>query len=139
MSNVITVWLVEDEYNDYRATGVFSSKENAKMYAKAYGGDVVERILDPEIQNLKHGLKRWDVWMMKDGTDVRAYVSTVNDELGVELVWPHVKDAWRNKGLRVVCLAKDEEHAITIANEKRTQMIADGRWPDNADNEKVKA
>ena len=41
--------------------------------------------------------------------------------------------AYKGKGipdaLNGSVLAKDEKHAVKIANEQRTQMIALGRWP----------
>ena len=56
----------------------------------------------------------------------QPFLADWSDRVGERLVW------WdKSKGIRVltvVAFAKDEKHAIKIANEKRAQWIVEKKW-----------
>jgi hypothetical protein len=138
-----TVWVVEQgSYSDYRVVGVFSSEANAKQIADALGGDtrdatVAEWPIDPVINELRQGFKRYLVDMRKDGTTERCEPFEISgyDLAGSVRMWRRTQaPAYRGKPdkpdiLQADIWAKDETHAIKIANEHRTRMIASGEWP----------
>lgn len=141
-----TVWTIESgEYSDYRVDGVYSSREHAEAVVaklRATGPDwrgddyrLVERELDPGVEALRKGYKRFYVWMLFDGT-----VESIREDDGWEVATSF--EVWRrstapvNRGknvpdcLNATLFARDEQHAIKIVNEQRAQMIATGKWPE---------
>lgn len=137
-----TVWVIEQGgYSDYRVIGVFTSKENAELVMAAIDSkwdepSIAEWPLDPAVNELQSGRARWFVLMKKNGDVEEAR----KDELSS---WDLVDDAsiWERSTapayqgtdkavdvLQVRVWAKDEKHAIKIANERRTQMISSGEW-----------
>lgn len=142
----MNVWVIEDgEYSDYRVVGVFSSQENAQIVADAIKAEsessyseatIAVWPLDPAVDELRQGLKCYHIWMQRDGTVERCHLAQLaGDHIGGEVgMWrrsvaaalfkmldkPDVLDAkvW----------AKDDQHAVKIANEHRTRLIASGEW-----------
>ena len=141
-----SIWVIEDgEYSDYHIIGVFSSKEGASLVQARTGGTVAEWPLDPAVSELRAGLSRWRVLMLRDGTaekvevrDTNEYIISSADLAGEAMVWRrsiapffrgrHVADC-----LDAAVWANSPAHAVKIANEKRAQLIASGQWPDSDD------
>lgn len=139
-----SVWVIEQgEYSDYRVVGVFSSEVNARMIAdkinasKGYGDDatVANWPLDPAVEELQQDHAQYRVLMLRDGT---VELCEVRELLAYEIagsvrVW-HRSQAPAYKGKNVpdaldaVVWAKDAKHAIKIANEHRTRLIAENKW-----------
>jgi hypothetical protein len=146
------IWTIETgEYSDYRAVGVFSKEENARRMAEFlenraqltedgdedsdYFGSEEYRIcrldLDPGIDELNAGLKRYHISMHYDGGVSSAYEDHDSPH-AVLKVWRRTKaPAWEGRPVSDAVTgsvwARDEEHAIKIANEVRLQMIACGK------------
>ena len=129
------------EYSAYRVIGIFTSEEKAQEFKDTFPcGDYNEietYDLDPNyVELVQHGYYIWRVLMLKDGTvevirkldiDV-AYVT----DMGFH-VWARSKSpAYKGKGvqdcLNATLWAKTEKQAIKIVNEKRAQMIAEGKF-----------
>ncbi len=119
------------EYSDYGVDGLFTSKELAQQFVDAfapsgYGGfnDIQEMPLDPHATEVRNGHKPFFVRMDKDGTSSEcrikdsAYGFDGEDKLGWDI----------QGGMYMHTFAKDQEHAVKIANEKRTQLIAANQW-----------
>ena len=121
-----TVWIVESgEYSDYNVDGIFSTKENAELFRGAYGGEVVERTLDPYVKEIRSGMVLFHVKMNVSGAMIDCYKSDCfygAGELGLSLY----HDGWCLVGY---IWAKDKQHAAKIANERRVQLIALNQWP----------
>ena len=120
--------LTAGEYSDYRVLGVFSSKEKAEeVYAKRevtgrdYCHAVEEYFLDND-PNTPEGMKSCSVLMRRDGMVVDIKVDTNGGRLCL--------DAFFSKKLdrKFFMHARNEKHAVKIANERRTKMIAENRW-----------
>lgn len=133
-----SVWVVEEgEYSDYHVVGVFTSEANANRIASLTGGDVAEWPLDPNIAELNQGLQIYSVQMHKDGSVDHSKKQEIDSygmaTTGVVNIWERSKaPAFQGKGVDDVLVArvwaKDEQHAIKIANEYRAQFIASGKW-----------
>lgn len=141
-----TVWVVErGEYSDYRVEGVYSTRENAERIAAAFNGSgswrdatVAEWEMDPGIDRLGKNLRSFSITMLRDGTVEsvderdRAWVNITDDS--TFHIWRRTQaPAYRDKpgvvdALRADVWARNEKHAVKIANEKRAQMIASGEW-----------
>jgi len=134
-----SVWVLEQgSYSDYRVVGVFSSRENAEKVrdwinaaSASDRAELAEWDLDPAVAALNAGHKQWNVAMAYDGTvekcerDDGEYYRQPNAAL---TIWertkaPAYKDNPEIRDLLIGTVwAKDEKHAIKIANEKRGQL-----------------
>jgi len=116
-------------YSDYCVLAVFSEKELAEAYIEAFdvkdlygcGMDIEEFDLNPFTNEIRLGYKQFFVRMSKNGR-----VITIREEDGAPLGDGIYFDIDNNMYCYV--LAKDREHAIKIANERRAQAIAENRW-----------
>jgi hypothetical protein len=130
-------------YSDYSVRALFSTREKAEAFMAAVPdgdyNDIQEFELDPPAADmLRRGYAVWYVTMLRDGTaeavvrrDASLYAVT---SVGDVVLWERTKaPAYKGKGipdaLRIDVWAKDEKSAIKIANEKRAQFIAEGKWP----------
>ena len=140
------MWVVEQgSYSDYRVVGVFSAQEFAKEIADAINGPegeekyeaatVAEWVLDPAVRELRAGCRQFLVQMLSDGTVDRLAPQELSgyEIAGKADIWRRsTAPAYIGRGIPDVLLAtvwaKDEAHAVKIANEHRTRMIASGEW-----------
>lgn len=120
--------ITSGDYSDYRIDGVFSSKEKAEDFIKMFKGhamDIEEWDLDPLGQDYK-GKKAYFVRMAKDGTTLRVDIE--DSSYG----FTHCnRDGFSiDKDMFTHVIAKDVRHAVKIANERRTALIANNEWKD---------
>ena len=121
-----TIYVVtEGEYSGYHIIGVFSEESIADRLAKRCGGDVEEYELDSLAQFIEMPI--YQVVMMRDGTTAQVEQSRYFMVSHARLAGVG-QDMERRIALYVNCFAKDEKHAVKIANEKRVQFIASGEW-----------
>ena len=131
------------EYSDYHIVNVFSDKGKAEKYVKAiYGINdevcIEEYDVDKYPKQIDKKLKHWWVEMLKNGevdgcmvsdshkySDCRYYILN-------NFMTEHVDY------LNVFCWAKDKQHAIKIANEKRAMLVASNLWRNGYDSENIK-
>ena len=139
-----SVWVIEQgSYSDYRVVGVYSSKKNAQLVCDAINtgkhyekATVAKWPVDQSVLEVSRGYKQFIVTMLRDGTveNIRGPEAIcIYDMSSTLAVWKRTEaPAYKGKGipdaLNGSVLAKDEKHAIKIANEQRTQMIALGKW-----------
>lgn len=130
------VWFVEQgSYSDYRVSGVFTTEEKAQYIADKINGtgDVyryeeasIRKVpLDPAVNELQQGLEEYQVWMLRDGTveGCEHRPKLTGYSLGGGEPWIN-----NNSEMMTSVFASSEEHAVKIANERRTMMIATGEW-----------
>lgn len=133
-----TVWVLHGGvYSDYRVTGVFSSRKNAVL-AKHALSDRDHRVdeweIDPGIDNLNKGYSRFRIVMLRDGTAEEARSQDYVCELTSSVwIWERTKAAaYKGKGIPDALVAevwaRNVKHAVKIANEHRTRMIAEDKW-----------
>lgn len=139
-----TIYVVTTgSYSDYQIKGMFSTKKKAQAFIDAVvlseANSIEQYTLDAYSDEVERGLSPWRVLMGKDGA-VRRVSSTEYDlDIGCELAcyFPRTPDSVTE--LQCTCWAKDEQHAVKIANEKRAQIIAMNLWRDAADMPKKSA
>lgn len=123
-------------YSDWHPTGAFSSRELAEAAIAAYkehGAKDVNDSIDVFTLDAmpyapdEHGLKHYYVRMRRDGD---AIVDQWADPLA-----PDDDDDVAPYGGRVPfhISARDEQHAVKIANERRIALIASDQWCDDWD------
>ena len=121
------------DYSDYDIRAIFTTKELAEKYKqsfikkdgyRSYFNDIEEYELDAYSEELKNGYKRFNVIMRKDGNTISV---EPNDNYFEQIN----KISFFNNNIYILVIAKDENHAIKIVNEKRTQIIAMNKWGQN--------
>lgn len=123
------VWLCSDgSYSDKHPTAIYSDEATAREVTKAYGweNDPEEFDLDPEVpQEIRAGMFYWVVRLWENGDLERAWITEPSDF--------YFKDEWQDapymsprhdRVFRTGCWARDQEHAVKIANERRAISIA---------------
>lgn len=117
------------EYSDYRISGVFSTKEKAEDFvnfvekhnANRYYLEIKEYGVDEFSEASKKGFFVFRVEMDKQGNSKVSSKSALVSDFDKDDI-----NIWGGK-LFMDCYAKDEKHATKIANEKRVQLIAEGK------------
>lgn len=129
------IYLVtQGNYSAYHIVGAFSTQAKAKAFTKRF---YVDREYDAYFDNyrieaygidaLEPDARKDTIWVsLAMGRDGRTWsVST-----GPDVSHKPMRELYRNDRLIVTVEAKDVKHAVKIANEIRTQMIANGEWPE---------
>lgn len=129
-----TVYVVTDgDYSDYHIVGVFSTREKAEAAGEMYNAlnKVAEYEIDPPTPSPPQpGYVPYQVDMARDGRV--TYTRRVGATEPVRAaVWIPALVCWEPQevGIIVTAWAKHQQHAVKIANEIRTQLIALNRWP----------
>lgn len=128
-----TIYLVTDgQYSDYRVLSAHSTRElaeRAKELANA-DNDIEEYDIDPELPQTPPGRLPWYVAMNRDGSAEytrRAEVDGFTPEVGFSSgTHRDPPGTWR---MHIECWARDEAHAVKIANEHRAALVAADLWP----------
>jgi len=135
-------WVVERGcYSDYCVLGVFTSRKYADEFAQEANmresyekATVAKWPLNPGVAEMAAGMKLWSLTMSFDGTTerieniARADCSASN---GLS-VWKRTEALhWKGQSVQDAIQgsvwARDEKHAVKIANEFRVRMIVDGK------------
>lgn len=111
--------ITKEEYSDYRIVGVLSDKNLAEHIAKKTEGKVEEW----EVNTLSTD-ENYDIYIIRmnkkgDTVEISKNVSIIKiDETGFDV----------NNNMWTIMIAKDEKHAIKIANERRIKLLAENKW-----------
>ncbi|SDZ81979.1 hypothetical protein SAMN05192529_102126 [Arachidicoccus rhizosphaerae] len=134
------IYIVTDGcYSDYSIRGVFTTKENAEKFIRAYSFDepsIEEYESDNLNEEIQNGNTCFVVFIDKDGNNAKAEKSNTDygdyrDYVGKAYIDEKKffgNDYSHNARIRNTVWAKDEKHAIKIANERRIRVLAEGRW-----------
>ena len=117
-------------YN-YGIDAIFDTKELAQAFINSFNdkyndfNDIEEYGLNPSELDLKANRKAFNLVMDKDGNlqRIEHSYSAYSHKYGLEISFTNKKDF-----MNVNCFADDEKHAVKIANEKRTEILALNRW-----------
>lgn len=130
------VYLVTSgSYSDYHVVGVFSTKENAEAHVRAfsfhagrsYGDDymrIEEHELDPMHEDVQAGMIPYFLRIEKNGDVTDCHIQTGSFGFPDTECHPDVRGS-----LYTHVLAKDEEHATKITNERRVRWLAENGGP----------
>jgi len=130
MENKIIYVVTDGEYSDFHIEGVYESKELAEE-VHGVGCDIGEWNLNTDINERRQGLKRFNVMMLRDGSihQVRDYWRNNREPLDHKPADYFQFDKKVTLSIADFEMwAKDETHAIKIANERRVQLIASNQW-----------
>jgi hypothetical protein len=127
----VKIWLCADgSCSDYRVTAVFTDGERAKEISKAraWQQDPVEIEVDPvQPSEIDQGLQNWYVVLKSNGDFVEAYI-TSDDRPQSDRTAPRFMSGREVCEARLFFMwARDREHAIKIANERRIAWLAAGK------------
>ena len=127
------VYLVTDgDYSDYQVLGVFSTLERATRYKELYNAqnDIVILTLDPAHPPVvAEGMLPWSVVICKDGTIGKLDRSAATEAPTRARWMPFRFWTMDEYGIIVHCWARDAAHAVKIAGDIRTQVLAHQSWP----------
>ena len=125
----------QGEYSDYGIVGIFSDRGMAECFINAFKSEgsydemrIEENyVLNPFEPQLRSGVKSYLVRMKIDGTvleceHINSNRATSSDDDKFDVDGNLIQSVF----------AMDEQHAIKIVNEKRTQIIAMNQWPENS-------
>lgn len=126
--------VTEGDYSDYHICGIYSTPEKAERARALYHADSIEEWEQDAMPDAPEGMTYFAVAMQRDGTTV--YVRPRNaDAREEEYDWcPTWPTRWVNGKLESIdaveftMFARDEQHAVKIANERRAQLIAENLW-----------
>jgi hypothetical protein len=142
MNERIVYMVTSGSYSDCGVNAIFSTREKAQEFVELFPDSdcngISEVKLDPEcLEWKKSGRIRYRVLMLRDGTVEEAKQSEAfarYDFEGGGTIWNRsTAPAYIGRGipdcLTATVWATDEKHAVKIANEIRTRMIANNEWP----------
>ena len=120
------VYLVTDgEYSDYHLCGIYSTREKAEEAKQIYVADrdIEEIELDGLPEHIE-GLYCYLVSMNKSGKLRSVDWLERSDRMNKDVtLWDHQEVA------DFFVMGRDSKHAIKIANERRSYLIATNQWP----------
>lgn len=122
------------EYSDYGIDAIFSTRELAQSFIDAfkankwYEMDIEEWDLDPNKTHLKQNRKPYFLRINKKG-DV-SDLSLADSSYGFNQDMPEAEISYTPnlEWMNINCFADDENHAVKIAGEKRSQILAANLW-----------
>lgn len=135
MTEEKALMVVEGEYSDYRVLAVFTG-EDAQAKAEQYlshchgagyewGGARTEDVPLNHVLDAPLGCKQWEITLYHpprfDNT-VSAYSVQPNRRPS------RIAVSRDGRVLRFACWARDKQHALKIASERRAMLIATGEW-----------
>ena len=122
-------------YSDYSIRSVFSTEEKAQAYVnvlehyEVIDFSIEEHDVDEEAFELRDGYEQYRVWMRRDGDASAILVPPYKQEIGLRL-----HESPRGTfTLYGIVWAKSEQHAVKIANEQRSALIASNQWSTRED------
>lgn len=122
--------LTSGSYSDYHIVGVTDDKNLADNISEKWYTDIEEyELIESETWPIIKDKNRYSLAMDKEGDTVYIHNSDPVNDTNTSLILENVK----SRGveftyLYIECWATSEEHAVKIANEIRTQLIASGEW-----------
>lgn len=120
----MNIFLVTDgDYSDYHVEGVYSTRKNAELAQKLFASDNIEEYEVDDFGNAPAGMFWYEVEMDKEGNARDAKIH--NAKCTIEDEWRPYGD---NKVVTFYMWAKDEKHAVKIANERRIRLIESNAW-----------
>ena len=132
----MTIYLISTgAYSDYAIRGAYSTRENAEAANRYFCGAIEEYEIDAPvdddiIQRVPPGMFAWQVTMDDDGDSTVERISA--ECFSIHYDWhPRMGRGQNSVEFRVA--ARDEEHAVKIANERRVALIASGEWTTDYD------
>ncbi len=143
--NKRTVWAVgyEGDCEEFVVDKLFSTRENAVLYAESFNFNptdehIKEYLLDEHIESLSAGLRPFTIQILQDGkveqvfrlnnhNTIDNYCFEYDDPDEFSSPPPGTIVSWY---LNLSLLARDQSHAVEIADKRRREFLAAGEWPE---------
>lgn len=131
------------EHSDYHVCGIFEGEPSAIRYADAIRGEKSWHA-EPHVTAMELGDQHGDEWpwrvtMTQDGQTKECRTCGADEPpdgvaLGLRPRYVRLADSQYEYAVELVTwmVARDAEHAIKIANERRAALLAANLWPDAA-------
>ena len=118
--------MTNGSYSDYHIIGVFDKEDKAERIKEQFEAKIEEYTLNPDIPQKPKGYTVYDIRMRKNGdvSCISGFRYDWTENLGI----PEIKIHNDVDVMQIQCFAKNEKHAIKIANEKRAELIANNQW-----------
>jgi len=143
MKKKIIYIVTEGEYSDYGIVAIFSTKEKAQNFISITAAP--DDLSDYEIEEWpldehealiekfkKKELSIYMVSMYRNG-DVEEVREEEKKSIWIDNATAGKYNLWTENRIGMWVIARDEKHAVKIVNEKRTQLIAENKWPEKKD------
>jgi hypothetical protein len=122
----VKVWVcTAGSYSDYRVHSIYTDEATAKRVSGAFDlNDPIEMEADPKLpQPVRDGLFMYCVVMSKNGDKSRLHRTSYElpDSFKPYVGWQTEEE---KGGFLIYCWARDDNHAVKIANERRIQILA---------------
>ena len=131
------VYVVTDGYySDRHIVGIYTDKEMAdrSMALEGREAEVEVFTLNPSGEELRQGLTAFEIQMTRTGLVIKSEAVAPSWIFNERVISPP-RDDFGVAFLRTYVWAKDAEHAVKIANERRSRLIASNQWEtENDDN-----
>lgn len=118
--------VADGDYSDYHVCGIYTTMKKAEEAKEYYAADYgIQEIEADAIPDHPKGMLLYEVDMEINGyvQDTRRRDCSDKPHFGAQ------KDYYLSDDYGVFIMwAKDEQHAVKIANEKRAQLIANNEW-----------
>ncbi len=117
---------IKEEYPEYSICGVFDDSELAEKFCQKFGCKIDEWILNPFAEELRKGCSPYFVRMTKEGevleidTEISSGFESGENSHNFDI----------NGNMLFYCMAESNERAVSLANERRVNLIASNQWMD---------
>ena len=135
MTEQKTIYIITDgEYSDYSIIAPCATEEDAKKYIQKFDlkhATIEEhKLIDENFYEFVTDKIHYTVYMDKHGNSEVHVNKYEFSKIETEYVFYNRSMIYNEKdfGIMVNCWANSEEHAVKIANEIRTRLIASGEW-----------
>lgn len=124
------------EYSDYGIDSIFSTKELAEKFIESFNQtyrnmSIEEWTLDPSENAIQTNKKAFWLRIDKDGNT--RDLEWCDSAYGFRGETPSLSWTGDKVWLNIYVFANDDKHAVKIANEIRSQVIALNLWGNNLD------
>jgi len=133
------VYLVSEGcYSDFTIIGAFSTPEKAKDAADYFNANehIDEYEIDQDAKQRPVGMKSFSVTMDREGNVVKdewSHTNVIHECSGSnadnDVIYPYGGYRGMPTHASFHVWARDEEHAVKIANEKRGALLLSNGWP----------
>ena len=125
------IYAVSDgSYSDYGVIAIFEDEQKAEAFRKWHGHGCVEEFpLNPDLPAMRPGWNLYQFSMNRSGDTEHMQLlhEPASTEHKTEIDY-YPMHYYMESHLWCVVVARDELHAVKIANEKRIQLIAANKW-----------
>jgi len=121
-------------YSDYGIDAIFTTRELAQSFIDAFEAnkwhemDIEEWDLDPNEKHLKQNRKPYFLRINKEGEVTDLEVADSSYGFKQDIPEAEISYTANFEWMNINCFADDENHAIKIAGEKRSQILAANLW-----------